>query len=475
MVVMKEKIDQERVRKPSATLVALDAYKAECAALGTVEEKLIFTVGQMTQALSQGGTPLFKFFWELRKVCAELFKEPVSPIIRSQQWARYQELSKEARRLKGIFDEKSAFAAEQIEIAIQEIEAHVANVDARIGKAPLAGLGQLPHALKGHDGYFRSTQGKLLLLNADAARVNTLRKELVKTEMRVAVKNKFFERLSKAGDSIFPQRKELIQELSQAFVKEVDTFVETQFSDERLMQPLHQLRDEIKRFQGMAKVLTLNTQAFAYGRKQLSECWEKCKEVGKELKKEVAAKKLQAEKKLAEEKARQEQENKKRELQRAAFNKLSDEIKGLQKAAPTLAIAELQQQRTALAEAVEAEVLLLSNQVSQLKRKLRPIDEVIEAKREEELLSLSGDDKEKLLNYREVLKQRRERRKEVKEQLDSLRKEASGSGFDIERSLQLHDQIVEEEQRLESADQAIEEIAEKLALLKREITSRESA
>src|ERR1700733_14369049 len=65
--------------------------------------------------------------------------------------------------------------------------------------------------------FYTSLQAEINILNTQAARINSLRKELIKTEMRVRKKNKFFQRLSAAGDKVFPRRKELIQDVSHQF------------------------------------------------------------------------------------------------------------------------------------------------------------------------------------------------------------------------------------------------------------------
>ena len=81
----------------------------------------------MELTLAQKGTPHFKSFWEARNLCVELFKQNISAAIKQPLWNKYSELSKEARRLREILDEQSAFAAEQIEIAIQALEKEIAS------------------------------------------------------------------------------------------------------------------------------------------------------------------------------------------------------------------------------------------------------------------------------------------------------------------------------------------------------------
>ena len=113
-----------------------------------------------------------------------------------------------------------------------------------------------------------------MLLNTLASRVNAMRKEVVKTEMRIRIKNKLLDCLSLCGDQIFPKRKDLIKEISQTFMSDIDHFIASHFEDEEFQRvPLYALREEIKQLQSIAKVLTLNTHAFTETRLKLSGCW----------------------------------------------------------------------------------------------------------------------------------------------------------------------------------------------------------
>ena len=131
-------------------------------------------------------------------------------------------------------------------------------------------------------------QKQLNVLNVQASRINALRKELLKTEMRVRQKNKFFQHLSAAGDRVFPKRKELIKEISDLFVGDVDQFIKVHFGEKPSQESLYVLREEIKALQGIAKILTLNTHSFTQTRTRLSECWDLLKVEEKERKKERA-------------------------------------------------------------------------------------------------------------------------------------------------------------------------------------------
>ena len=109
--------------------------------------------------------------------------------------------------------------------------------------------------------------------------------------MRVRYKNKFFQRLSAAGDQVFPKRKELIKEISQQFADDVEQFIKEHFGAQASHESLYVL-EEIKALQGLAKVLTLNTHSFTQTRTRLSECWDHIKVEEKERKKERAQRRV---------------------------------------------------------------------------------------------------------------------------------------------------------------------------------------
>ena len=256
------------------------------------EEKIRLSMEFMRGALVHQGAPRFRDFWEGRKLCLPLFRENLSPKARSQLWGEYIELSSEARRLKEILDEQSAFAVEQIELAIQAIERDIEHYDTMLTHVQEVTFPYPCLSLKKKQDFYNQLQTELLLLNTLAARINGLRKEVVKTEMRIRTKNKLFERLSLCGDRVFPRRKELIKTISQEFTQDIEQFVTSHFGEQDQQGvPLYALREEIKALQSMAKVLTLNTHSFTETRLKLSGCWDKLKDLEKDRKKEIAHKK----------------------------------------------------------------------------------------------------------------------------------------------------------------------------------------
>lgn len=490
------------------------------------EAKLQKAISFMEEAISQSKTPHFKSFWQVRDLCLELFKENISPPLRVSLWAKYSELSKEARRLKDLLDEQSAFAVEQIEIAINALENDLEKKPESQESQSLAALEC--KTLEAHSDSYSQIQNELNFLNVQAVRVNALRKELIKTEMRIRKKNKFFQRLSAIGDKIFPRRKELIQGISKQFMEDVEMFINIHFSHEKPRAPYFFLRDEIKALQGAAKSLTLNSGAFARTRIRLSECWDKIKVLDKERKQELANRKAtfkqnvdtvlknieevkqaissdqlstadgnqrldnisasmrdlelgrdevkflrdqiaEARKPLLEkmrqiEEERQEHVRERIRQKQKLIADLQHEIDALLKAAPAYSLEQLSSDQSALLGKIQ-ESALIKTEKQELERQLKPLNDLIADKKEQALMALSADDRQSLEQLREVLRQRRERRQEIKEKLEDLRRACGASGLDFERAMEYQSQIGDEKDRLEKINHGLIEIEEKIVQL----------
>ncbi|MFI0434261.1 MAG: hypothetical protein ACH350_00860 [Parachlamydiaceae bacterium] len=500
-----------------------------------VEAKLQLAIDYMTTSLEQGGTPHFRSFWEARRLCLALFKENISPALRTHAWAKYSELSKEARRLKEILDEQSAFAVEQIEIAIHALEEEISQFETQNEKAAFPDSLPFPEALSEHYEQYQSLQRQLNVLNAQASRINALRKELLKTEMRVRHKNKFFQRLSGAGDKVFPKRKDLIKEISHQFSLDVEQFINKYFAADFFNETFYVLREEIKGLQGLAKLLTLNTHAFTQTRMRLSECWDRIKVEEKERKKERVhqrivfkenaeeiSKQIELLKQIIEKNEETSIEGLKRveaiaaEMRRVELGRdevralreslnevrkmIQDQIKSSEdirlrqeeernrhkkekfQAAIDQAERLLEGQNEKNADELIAErdalltqihdASLSKNEKQEIERILKPLRDIITDKREKALLDLSEDDRHALSQMQSILKQRKERRQEIKNQLEILRKGAGSSSLDFEKAMTYTHQINEEKERLEKANQAIQEIEDKIRQLQAKILNK---
>lgn len=257
-------------------------FSTEYEAAKEPDKQISVGIEYMKKAISQKGTPSFKAFWEIRKQCLPLFKESMNSIQRKHLWGQFVELSSEARRLKELLDEQTNFAVEQIDLAIESIEKDINAKEELLSKTPNVDLPKHDQAFKDSSFEYASSQKTLQFFNTLALRVNALRKELIQTDMRISQKNKLFKRLSQLGDIIFPIKKERIEQISEAFLKDVNKFVLRHFEEGSSPKaPNYVLREEIKNLQLMAKVLTLHTAAFTKIREMLSQCWDRLKELDK--------------------------------------------------------------------------------------------------------------------------------------------------------------------------------------------------
>ena len=530
----KEAESKKRDHKEGYT-AQFEDFKKQFEAQPDLETKLQLAIDFMEASLAQGGSPHFRSFWEARRFCLPLFKENISPAVRSQQWNRYSELSKEARRLKEILDEQSAFAVEQIEIAIQALEKEIDQFSEQVEKAFFAENLVFPQALNDNYQTYENLQKQLNVLNVQASRINALRKELLKTEMRVRQKNKFFQHLSAAGDRVFPKRKELIKGISEQFVGDVDQFIKAHFGQNPSQESLYVLREEIKALQGIAKILTLNTHSFTQTRTRLSECWDLLKVEEKERKKERAhqrvvfkqnadellqsiltlkeileknegslaeaqktidnivakmrktelgrdelktlresladVRKIMQDKMKTEEEVRQQQEAERGRQKREKYILLKEKAEQLLEQQELLEVDNLITERDALLAEIH-DSSITKNEKQELERVLKPLKDSITEKKEKALMALSEDDRQALQQLQAILKQRKERRQEIKNQLEVLRKASGSSSLDFEKAMSFTAQTNEEKERLEKSNQGIQEIERKIVELQSKIKGK---
>ncbi len=490
-----------------------------------IDQKIRLSLDFMRAALSGAGTPRFRDFWEGRRLCLPLFKEALSPKSRSVLWAEYIELSAEARRIKEILDEQSAFAIEQIELAIQALERDLEHYDLNLSLAPQLAFPEPLVLLKAKRHIYETLQKELNLLNTMAARINGLRKEVIKTEMRIRTKNKLFERLSLCGDRVFPQRKELIKSISHEFIHDVNHFVDAHFTQAEVQKvPLYALREEIKAFQSLAKFLTLNTHSFTETRQKLSGCWDQVKQQERERKKEFAQKKQEFrqnydavmekinafavvcgteitlddankaaqelldmmaglelgrdevkslrdaihrakrpifEKAQAIEEERLKKEREIESAKRQRVHAVKQSLQDLLELASGLDCEQLALRRDELLKEFESVALSKADkQVSD--RGFKQLKDLISEKKERALMDLSEDDLKSLEQLKAMLIERKERRREIKAQLEVYRKALGGSGFDFEKAMMYREMIEAEKTTLEKINHSIDEIEEKI-------------
>ncbi len=502
-------------------------------ALPSPEGRVRGTIAFMKEVLAQASGAAFREFGEIRRLCLvffkdALFKDPAIVLLRTELWEEYCQLSEEAQYLKHKLDKESEFAVEQLEIAIQVLENEIAKFDETIGSFDEFALPTFPQTLEHKKELYFGLQKQLSLLYIYATKVNELRKELIKTDMRIRQKNLFFKRLAAIGDQVFPARKTLIKEISTLFIEDIGAFVSSYFVGEDIRAPLFVLREEIKVLQVLAKVLTLNTQAFNQTRRHLSECWDKVKVLDKERKKtrlqqkevfkenieQVTAKvkecseafqaqqfsPQQAQDKLqeifqfvndldvgrderkvlrdivgdvrrqvhdvtrAKEAEHIEHEKEKERQKRAAFFACRDKVEAFVSKAGSLSAEEIIQERDALSAEIESATFVKVEKQS-LQLALKPLREVILEKQELAILTLPEGDRHALEQLKVLLKQKIARQVEIKAQLEEYRKQCGGF-LDFQKAIQISEQTEKEKVDLRKINLGIDELKKKIAKFK---------
>jgi DNA repair exonuclease SbcCD ATPase subunit len=493
--------------------------------LSSGEEKIKECLAFMRSALSDKA-PRFKDYWEAKRICLPLFKEALPPQIRTALWGEYIEVSTEARHLKEILDDQSSFASEQINLAIQGVETDLEKYEQLLSLTPRLSVPESTQAVEVNREKYLTLQQELNLLNTLATRVNSLRKEVIKTEMRIRFKNKFFDRLSKAGDRIFPKRKELIKEISALFLADVIGFTESQFTPAVLKAaPITTLREEIKDLQVWAKELTLDTKTFSETRAALSKAWDILREYGEELKKESLERneiykknvdlimdkikllegRCQAETFTIEEAMKQSQdilsfmkgielgasevrslkeavvkarapveerlkaahqarEKEIQEAQRQRQDKIDEFKKRIQQATDSVD-EKSSEELTVMREELQKQLNLLNLTHAEkelLEHSLKDLRDRIIDKKEKAIAALSEEERNSLQHLQTMLEEWKDQKSEIRTQLDLYRKALSGSGFDFEKAMRYRELIDAEKLRLDKINTTIEEIEAKI-------------
>jgi DNA repair exonuclease SbcCD ATPase subunit len=515
---------EETAHQEKPTSPILKELTGQLEKLGSAEEKIRHCLEFMRAALSDK-TPRFKDYWEAKRLCLPLFKETLPPHVRSLLWAEYIEISTEARHLKDTLDEQAAFAMEQIDLAIRAIETDLEKVEELVEQTSSWTLPEQCQTLQAKKELYTKLQRELNFLNTLAARVNSFRKEVIRTEMRIRFKNKFFDRLSKAGDKVFPKRKELIRQISAEFLADVKNFSQKCSAESLKDASIFDLREEIKALQILAKELTLDTQAFTQTRLELSKCWDFLKECDKERKKEMAEKReffkknvdliMDKIRPLAErcqaetfsmdeamkqsndilsfmktielgrdevrylkdevtrarspvfERMKKEQEAREKEIeesQRQRRDKIEDFKRRLQEACDQVSektVEELLSMRDELFKQLAA-LSATHAEKELLEHSLKELRDRIIDKKEKAIASLSDEERNSHQHLKQMLEEWKGQKQEIRIQLETYRKALAGSGFDFEKAMRYRQLMDEEKARLDKANNAIEEIEAKI-------------
>ncbi len=464
-----------------------------------VEEKIEAILQFMKDCLAQSDAPLFREFWEARKELIPLFKEVSSSYARSTLWKQLMEITGEAKKIRDILDEKSAFHVEQIEIALEALEKDVTTFSDK--------LAALEDPQFSHPSFqnreMKEKQKEADLLTNFAVRLSGLRKEILALDMRMRKKNTLLKRINAMQDSLLPKRKELMKEISEDYAKEVDKFEEKFSAPENEKRPLFQWKEEIKSLQSDGKRLSILPQTFGDTRKKLSKSWDLIRELQLGKKVERAKVKEQEEehivagrekiallkKALDEGESPTSCEKIKDEVQsflrtlplsRNSMRQLTQELDVLRKELAEKKESAIQQEREKERILVQELETFLQNkpQEKELEEKKKEFSDRFSAlnlppsekKMVETLLQklddwqLTRKEEEILQNdpskYDQVLAQKQERAKEIKARIEELKKEVSSSNLDFSKAITLQEMMEEEKQRLNNLNEEIASLEE---------------
>ena len=124
--------------------------------------------------------------------------------------------------------------------------------------------------------------------------------------------------------------------------------------------------------------------------------------------------------------ARQQSIDESVRLKREEYQALKKQIESLLQNQGSLSEEQLVLDRDILLANVHGSSLT-KNEKQELERLFKPFRDILADKREKALLALPEDDRLALLQLKDLFKQRKERRQEIKNQLESLRKAAGAS------------------------------------------------
>ncbi|MCK4934044.1 MAG: hypothetical protein KAR79_00495 [Simkaniaceae bacterium] len=485
----------------------------------SVEAKAQAMIDFMKDTLSHGKTQCFKDFWEAKRLCMDLFKEPLNPIVRSKLWKEFTELTTEAKRFKSVLDEQASFAASQIELALDAAQTDLDNYDILLKQAPLLEIPEIAHGLIADRKKYEDLQRNLFILTKLATRLTSLRKEVIHTDMRIRLKNKLLQKISKLGDQIFPKRKILMKEISEAYLRDVQLFESRRFkesvSDVEKQFPLYIIRSEIKFLQGFSKALSLSGSVFHKTREILSRCWEEMRDMDKRQKKEFSLKtedfkqnyelireKITALEKLTEsekeisydsmqdkvsqilqemrtlelsrdgvkalkssiqrilDKNSENVDAKKREKQKATLEKREAVKTSLEKVIKTECASTSENLQIVLNELQQdyEDLKLFGPDAIVYEQLLQDLTALVFDKQEEEAIDSTNLDA-----LEDVYKHRVQQCNTIKHQVEECRRELGGSGFNFEKAMVYREYIDTGKERLDLAQEKLLKLEDKIA------------
>lgn len=278
----------------------IEAFLEKLSTTPSAEERISLSLSFMSHSLFRDKVPYFKGFWQAKEKAFENLKETptASPLL----WAQYKELCEEFHRVKIVIDEQAAFAAEQIELALLSFAPLVEKI--------LLGDEIAPYSLKHFPGTqnrapLEKAQGCFWAIHSLIEQLAALRQEVLRSTMKIRLKTRLTADINVLIEKILPLRKEYKNQVAQLFLEIVENFKKSFFDPKTgalasNRVPIIQLQKEVKILQSMAKELSLTGDGFKKSRSLLSPCWNTLKAAHEHYKKK------QGEQKAAEEQRQKE-------------------------------------------------------------------------------------------------------------------------------------------------------------------------
>jgi len=238
-----------------------------------IDAQLYIAIEFMKTALSEGEKACFHDFWRMKKICLDLFKKEMHPTKRSLYWEEYTKILSQAHSLQKILEEQTDFQVEQISLAITALENELNEKEK--WKA-IINIEPLKDSVL--DRQFLKIRKELAVLGIAKEKLLSLRKEILRQDIRIGQKNKLLVKISQSGDLIFPNIKKLTKQLSLEFLQCIDQFVSDNFSlsgSKIISKELpFALKQQIKSFQDILKILPVSNDIYRKIRSILSQCWD---------------------------------------------------------------------------------------------------------------------------------------------------------------------------------------------------------
>jgi hypothetical protein len=233
---------------------------------------------------------------QTKKKFLEDFKALENSALKQKIWKDFVEVSDSARALKKVQEEEGEFAAEMISKALDALESDLENMQT-VTSTEYYPVFDKVSSFKAIKATMQNMLGTVAFLNKKASQVKELREELIKTGMRLSLKGKLFDRLSKLGDIVFPKKKELTINLVEEFKGALQSFTMKNSKETEGAETLFQIR----LIQGFLKNLVLKKQDYDFVKGMLDPVWKKAtidKDKKEKALEEINAKSLETKKSL---------------------------------------------------------------------------------------------------------------------------------------------------------------------------------